>query len=136
MDEIATRLKETSEACIKAYDLWEKDKKEVEPKEELQEAVHELRKVASRLEIELAVSERDENGRAIPIQSHQSRGKNNNYKRPPKNKPPQKPLRDNRDNISEGNSSLPGFISADTPPKKPAPRRRSSQSTPESKKAD
>lgn len=61
MDDIQKRLKETSEACIAAYEKWAGNKKDSGASETLQEAVHELRKVAARVEIELAISERDEN---------------------------------------------------------------------------
>lgn len=60
MEETQQRLKDAAEACIKAYDVWGGSKKNAEARERLQEAVHELRKVAARLEIEMASSERDE----------------------------------------------------------------------------
>ena len=71
MDEIETRLKESADACVKAYQNWSSQKKNFEAREKLQEATHELRKVAARLEIEIAVSERDEmTQRPIPIPPH------------------------------------------------------------------
>lgn len=71
MDEIEKRLRETSDACFKSYEGWRKDQKNGEARESLQDAIHELRKVASRLEIELAVSERNEMAqRPIPIPPH------------------------------------------------------------------
>lgn len=71
MDEIETRLRETSENCFKSYEAWRKDQKNSNVRETLQEAIHELRKVASRLEIELAVSERNEmTQKPIPIPPH------------------------------------------------------------------
>ena len=73
MDEIETRLKDASENCIKAYEAWNKSKKNPELRESLQEAVHELRKVSARLEIEIAVSEREDlTQRPIPIPPHRS----------------------------------------------------------------
>lgn len=60
MEETQKRLKDAAEACIKAYEIWGASKKNAEAREQLQEAVHELRKVAARLEIEMASSERDE----------------------------------------------------------------------------
>lgn len=73
MDEIETRLKEAAEDCIKAYESWSTQKKNPEARERLQEATHELRKVAARLEIEIAVSERDDMAqRPIPIPPHRS----------------------------------------------------------------
>jgi hypothetical protein len=71
MDEIETRLKETSDNCFKSYESWRKDQKNASTREALQDAVHELRKVASRLEIELAVSDRNEMvQKPIPIPPH------------------------------------------------------------------
>ena len=73
MDEIETRLKEAADNCIKAYESWSGQKKNHEARERLQEATHELRKVAARLEIEIAVSERDDmTSRPIPIPPHRS----------------------------------------------------------------
>lgn len=73
MDEIEQRLKDTAEATILAYEVWGKSKKNAEARERLQEAVHELRKVAARLEIEVAVSERDEmTQRPIPVPPHRA----------------------------------------------------------------
>lgn len=71
MDEVEKRLRETSDNCFKAYEVWSKDQKNGSARENLQESIHELRKVASRLEIELAVSERNEMAqKPIPIPPH------------------------------------------------------------------
>lgn len=71
MDEIEKRLRDTSDTCFTCYEAWLKNKKDPGAREALLEAVHEVRKVASRLEIELAVSERDEmTQRPIPIPPH------------------------------------------------------------------
>ena len=73
MDEIEQRLRETSEACIKNYETWSKDQKNADAREALQDAVHELRRVASRVEIEIAVSERSQmSDRPLPIPPHRS----------------------------------------------------------------
>ena len=150
MDGIATRLKETSEECIKAYDAWSKDKKDIVTREPLSDAVHDLRKVAARIEIELAVTERDEQGRPMPIPGHRSRGahqgghqqggKNNN--RPPLKKPVHKlPPRKSQNKNEADNGELPAFISGNDAPKdgkdagsssetpKRAPRRRTPRAT-------
>ncbi|MEM7650660.1 MAG: hypothetical protein AAF204_01080 [Pseudomonadota bacterium] len=76
-DEINTRLKDSTEKCLKAHEAWSKDKKSASARENLQEAVHELRKVASRLEIEIAVSERDSaSQKPMPIpQNRNAKGK-------------------------------------------------------------
>lgn len=71
MDEIEKRLRESADACFASYETWRKDQKNTDARETLQEAIHELRKVASRLEIELAISERNEMAqRPIPIPPH------------------------------------------------------------------
>jgi hypothetical protein len=73
MEETQTRLKSAAEACITAYDVWGNSKKNAEARERLQEAVHELRKVAARLEIEMASSERDEmTQRPIAVPPHRA----------------------------------------------------------------
>ncbi len=73
MDEIEQRLRTATDACISSYDAWRKNQKQDGAREALLEAVHELRKVAARLEIEVAVSERDEMAaRPIPIPPHRA----------------------------------------------------------------
>lgn len=73
MEETQQRLKDAAEACIKAYEIWGASKKNAEAREQLQEAVHELRKVAARLEIEMASSERDEmTQRPIAVPPHRA----------------------------------------------------------------
>lgn len=76
MSDVQARLKESTEACLKNYDSWNSEKKSSGKREELQESIHELRKVASRLEIEIAVSERDNiSDNPIPIPPHRSSAK-------------------------------------------------------------
>lgn len=73
MDEIEKRLRETSENCFNCYEAWQKNKKDSAAREALQDSIHELRKVSSRLEIELAISERDEmTQKPIPIPPHRA----------------------------------------------------------------
>ncbi len=72
-DATNARLRGAADECIAAYDRWTKSKKDLNARENLMEALHELRKVASRLEIEVAVSERDEmTQRPIPIPPHRA----------------------------------------------------------------
>lgn len=106
MEDIAKRLKETSAQCSAALDSWAKDKKSEKTREELQESVHELRKVASRLEIELAISERDEmSQKPIPIPAHRDAKKGGN----------KNDNRGNRAPKSDGGNNNKG--------KKPAPKK-------------
>ncbi len=76
MSEIKKRLQESVDACLKSYEAWDADKKNVEARENLQEAIHDLRKVGSRLEIEIAISERDTmSAKPLPIPPHRSSSK-------------------------------------------------------------
>lgn len=76
MDEIEKRLRESTDACINGFEAWVKANKSLESREALMEAMHEVRKVVSRLEIEIAISERDRLGsRPLPIPPHRSQKK-------------------------------------------------------------
>ena len=76
MEEIEKRLRESTDACIKSFENWVKQSKSLEARETLMETMHEVRKVISRVEIEIAISERDRLGsRPIPIPSHRSTNK-------------------------------------------------------------
>lgn len=77
-EEIEKRLKESSESCLNAYKDWCGNEKDHNKREALSDAMHELRKVCARLEIEMAASERDEQKNApLPIPPHKaSRGAN------------------------------------------------------------
>lgn len=90
MDEIKERLNATSEKTVEAYVKWIESDKDGKVMVELQDAIHELRKVASRVEIEMAVSERKELAqRPMDIPPHRSqknRNRNNNHQRNQDNK--------------------------------------------------
>lgn len=76
MDEIKQRLEETGAACVTTYAAWRGDEKSSDTRADLLEAIHELRKVASRLEIELAISERNNTtSKPIPVPSHRAHGR-------------------------------------------------------------
>jgi hypothetical protein len=73
MEEIEKRLRESTDACIKSFENWVKQGKNLEARETLMETMHEVRKVISRVEIEIAISERDRLGdRRLPIPPHRS----------------------------------------------------------------
>ena len=73
MEDIEKRLRESTDACIKSFENWVKKNKDVESREALMETMHEVRKIISRVEIEIAISERDRMGaRPIPIPPHRS----------------------------------------------------------------
>jgi hypothetical protein len=73
MDDIQKRLEDTSAQIIKAFQVWGARKNDTNAREVLMEAVHELRKVSSRIEIEVAISEREEvTQHPIPIPSHRA----------------------------------------------------------------
>jgi len=77
-EEIETRLKDCSEGCLTTYKDWCGNEKDHSKREALSEALHELRKVCARLEIEMAASEREEQKTApLPVPPHKaSRGAN------------------------------------------------------------
>lgn len=83
MDDIAARLQETSATCLEAFKSWSGNKKDTKAQGDLAAAIHELRKVSSRLEIELAVSERDQiTSKPLPIPSHRSNPRGTKGKAP------------------------------------------------------
>ena len=97
MEDIQTRLKEASQNCLKAYSEWEGKKKDRKAQEELSSAIHELRKVSSRLEIELAISERDQvTSKPLPIPAHRANSKGSKV---------QSPHEGEDESSSQGNSS-------------------------------
>lgn len=70
----AQRLQETAAKCLSSLDAWNKDLKDTEARETLLESVHELRKVTSRLEIDIAMNDRKAvNAKPIPIPEHKSK---------------------------------------------------------------
>ncbi len=73
MEDIEARLKESTEACLERYEKWNTDSSGSEEREALQEAIHDLRKVTSRLEIEIAIKERKKvTNKPLPIPPHRS----------------------------------------------------------------
>lgn len=76
MSDIKKRLQESTDSCLKAYEAWDAKKNDADLRENLQETIHDLRKVGSRLEIEIAISERESmSGKPIPIPPHRSSSK-------------------------------------------------------------
>lgn len=76
MSEIKQRLQDTAKKCVEQYEAWDAKKSDSESRENLQEAIHDLRKVASRLEIEIAISERNNvTSKPIAIPQHRSQSK-------------------------------------------------------------
>jgi hypothetical protein len=73
-DETAMRLQETAAKCLSSFDAWNKDLKDNKARESLLEAVHELRKVTSRLEIDIAMNDRKAlNAKPLPVPEHKSK---------------------------------------------------------------
>ena len=110
-DEIKQRLQDSTDKCLKCYEAWRKDEKNDDAREALQEAVHEMRKVSSRLEIEMAISERDHTKqKPMPIpQNRNAKGKgqgsddvDGNKDQKPKKKPEQKPESKKTEEKAEG----------------------------------
>lgn len=68
------RLQEAAAKCLSSLDAWNKDLKNSDAREALLDAVHELRKVTSRLEIDIAMNDRKvTNAKPIPVPEHKSK---------------------------------------------------------------
>lgn len=71
--EALDRLKDLSEHTVTTFGAWHKSRADEALTENAQEAVHELRKVAARLEMELISAERERFSQApIPIPAHRA----------------------------------------------------------------
>lgn len=78
MDNIQDRLKTATDDILKNYAAWFDAQKDGTKRADLQESIHELRKAISRVEIDIAVSERGEGAqKPLPIPSHKSFSKDN-----------------------------------------------------------
>lgn len=83
MSELKQRLQNASAACIEAYEAWQSDVKNDAARGKLMDTVHELRKVSSRLEIEIALNDRkNTNAKRIPIPEHKSKMENRKDQKP------------------------------------------------------
>lgn len=70
----AQRLQEAAAKCLSTLDAWNKDLSNNDAREALLETVHELRKVTSRLEIDIAMNDRKAlNAKPIPVPEHKSK---------------------------------------------------------------
>lgn len=70
----AQRLQEAAAKCLSTLDAWNKDLANNDAREALLETVHELRKVTSRLEIDIAMNDRKAlNAKPIPVPEHKSK---------------------------------------------------------------
>lgn len=93
---VQERLQNTVAHCMSCYDAWKSDSKNVEARQQLEESVHELRKVTSRIEIELAISDRNNSSlKPMPIPPHRSS----------KPKPAKKLTRENMSNPNKNNGN-------------------------------
>lgn len=113
-DEIKKRLQESTDQCIQSYEAWRKDEKNESARETLQDAVHEIRKVASRLEIELAVSEREQTTQK-PLPIPQNRNAQEKSQEAKSNKPKSEKKPKNQD-IKAG-------LKKKSPPKNDEPKK-------------
>lgn len=67
IDEVEARLREKAKGCLGAYRAWRQSPNETSM-QSLSDAVHELRRVLARIEIEMAATRREEHSvRPIPI---------------------------------------------------------------------
>lgn len=73
MDEVTKRLHDNAEKCIKSYEAWQADKKDVSARESLNESLHELRRATAALEIDMIREERmSGTARPMPTPGHRS----------------------------------------------------------------
>lgn len=73
MENIKERLEDTVRKCVSCYENWTKDPKDTAIRQQLDEAVLELRKVTSRIEIEMAIADRsNSNMKPMPIPPHRA----------------------------------------------------------------
>lgn len=76
MSDVKKRLQEALDASLKSYEAWDAKKGDSKTREDLQDSIHELRKAVSRLEIEIAISDRgNASDNPIPIPPHRSSAK-------------------------------------------------------------
>ena len=72
VDEVEARLRETARGCLAAYRTWRQQPGQSSI-QSLSDAVHDLRKVLARIEIDMSASRRDEQvARPIPIPAHRA----------------------------------------------------------------
>ena len=72
VDAVEARLRETARGCLVAYRGWRQATGEAST-QSLNDAVHELRKVLARIEIDMSASRREEQGlRPIPVPAHRA----------------------------------------------------------------
>ena len=73
-EETAMRLQETAAKCLSSLNAWNKDLNNRDAREALLDSVHELRKVTSRLEIDIALNDRKAtNAKPMPVPEHKSK---------------------------------------------------------------
>jgi len=72
VDAVEARLRETARGCLVAYRGWRQTPGEVSV-QALNDAVHDLRKVLARIEIDMSASRREEQAlRPIPVPAHRA----------------------------------------------------------------
>lgn len=68
------RLQETYKQCLSGYESWQKDQKDSSAREALMQTMHDLRRVLSRMEIEILTSQSDaRNAQPLPVPPHRSK---------------------------------------------------------------
>jgi hypothetical protein len=123
MENIKDRLQETVKICVESHDEWVKDAKNTAARQNLEAAVHELRKVTSRIEIEMAISDRSNSSmKPMPIPPHRaSRPKGHKQQEAPLKKAPTVSLNNHTNKDKDTKPSAPN---AEDAPKKTAARGR------------
>ena len=71
---IEERLKNNTSELFEALEAWRDAKLDDEARQRLRDTIHELHRIAARLEIDMAVAERDEQAKKpIPIPGHRAK---------------------------------------------------------------
>ncbi len=89
--DIEQRLRETSEHCFNCYQKWLDNKKDGALRSALEDAVHELRKTASRIEIELAVGDSSGSRNTMKPPANRHAKKKSGEKQKPQEAPAEEP---------------------------------------------
>ncbi len=108
MTDTLNRLKDSSANAIRTFEAWENKRSDSSLREAAEEAIHELRKVTSRLEIEMVSVERKEQSQvSIPIPPHRA-AMNRPAQRPPEdvNETPEGPTPTMRPDVRAAASRL------------------------------
>lgn len=74
--DVKQRLKESYDALVEAFEKWDSKGDKAEEASQLRDCLHAMHRVVSRIEIQMAYAERDNQGHSpMPTPKHRSAGK-------------------------------------------------------------